>query len=81
VGQGAALLGVYSLGLAVPFWLAAAFSGLFMAFLVRFRRHLGLMEKIIGVLLILTGLAFIFGYVGDISAWFQQTFPVLMKIG
>lgn len=81
VGQGASLLGVYSLGLAVPFWLAAAFSGLFMAFLVRFRRHLGLMEKIIGVLLILTGLAFIFGYVGDISAWFQQTFPVLMKIG
>ncbi|MDB5554294.1 MAG: cytochrome c biosis protein CcdA [Rhizobium sp.] len=81
VGQGAALLGVYSLGLAVPFWLAAAFSGLFMAFLVRFRRHLGLMEKIIGALLVLTGLAFIFGYVGDISAWFQQTFPVLMKIG
>jgi cytochrome c-type biogenesis protein len=39
------------------------------------------MERIIGVLLILTGLAFIFGYVGDISAWFQQTFPVLMKIG
>jgi len=81
VGQGASLLGVYSLGLAVPFWFAAAFSGLFMAFLVRFRRHLGLMEKIIGVLLIFTGLAFIFGYVGDISAWFQQTFPVLMKIG
>jgi cytochrome c-type biogenesis protein len=81
VGQGASLLGVYSLGLAVPFWLAAAFSGLFMAFLVRFRRHLGLMEKIIGVLLILTGVAFIFGYIGDISAWFQQTFPVLMKIG
>lgn len=81
VGQGASLLGVYSLGLAVPFWLAAAFSGLFMAFLVRFRKHLVLMEKIIGVLLIITGLAFIFGYIGDISAWFQQTFPILMKIG
>lgn len=81
VGQGAGLLGVYSLGLAVPFWLAAAFSGLFMAFLLRFRRHLGLVEKVMGALLVLTGLAFIFGYIGDISIWFQQTFPILMKIG
>jgi cytochrome c-type biogenesis protein len=81
VGQGAGLLGVYSLGLAVPFWLAAGFSGLFMAFLVRFRRHLGLVEKGLGGLLVLTGLAFIFGYVGDISSWVQQTFPGLMKIG
>jgi cytochrome c-type biogenesis protein len=81
VGQGAGLLGVYSLGLALPFWLAAAFSGLFMAFLIRFRRHLGLVEKALGGLLVLTGLAFIFGYVGDISIWFQQTFPSLMNIG
>jgi cytochrome c-type biogenesis protein len=65
----------------VPFWLAAAFSGLFMTFLVRFRKHLALMEKIIGVLLIITGLAFILGFIGDISSWFQQTFPILMKIG
>jgi cytochrome c-type biogenesis protein len=81
VGQGAGLLGVYSLGLAVPFWLAAAFSSVFMAFLMRFRRHLGLVEKIMGGLLVLTGLAFMFGYIGDISIWFQQTFPILMKIG
>jgi cytochrome c-type biogenesis protein len=81
VGQGAALLGVYSLGLAIPFWLAASFSGAFMGFLTRFRRHLGLMEKIIGALLVLTGLAFIFGYVSDIAIWFQQTFPIMMKIG
>jgi cytochrome c-type biogenesis protein len=81
VGQGAGLLGIYSLGLAVPFWLAASFSGLFMAFLIRFRRHLGLVEKILGGLLVLTGLAFIFGYVGDLSTWFQQTFPILMQIG
>lgn len=54
VGDGAALLAVYSLGLAVPFWIAAAFSGSFMRFLVRFRRHLGLVEKLMGVLLVLT---------------------------
>ena len=81
VGQGASLLAVYSLGLAVPFWLAAAFSGGFMSFLVRFRKHLGVVEKIIGALLVVTGLAFIFGYITDLAIWFQQTFPILMTIG
>nr|WP_210279611.1 cytochrome c biogenesis CcdA family protein [Rhizobium metallidurans] len=81
VGSGASLLAVYSLGLAVPFWIAAAFSGAFMNFLTRFRRHVGTVEKIMGVFLILTGLAFIFGFVTDAAIWFQQTFPILMKIG
>ena len=81
VGDGAQLLAVYSLGLAVPFWIAAGFSGAFMRFLTRFRRHLGLMEKIMGLLLVLTGLAFMFGFISSIAIWFQQTFPILMQIG
>ncbi|MFJ6325525.1 MULTISPECIES: cytochrome c biogenesis CcdA family protein [unclassified Rhizobium] len=81
VGAGAGLLAVYSLGLAIPFWIAAGFSGAFMRFLSRFRRHLGTVEKVMGGLLVLTGLAFIFGYVSDMAIWFQQTFPILMKIG
>ena len=81
VGAGAGLLAVYSLGLAIPFWIAAGFSGAFMSFLSRFRRHLGTVEKVMGGLLVLTGLAFIFGYVSDMAIWFQQTFPILMKIG
>ena len=81
VGDGATLLAVYSLGLAVPFWIAAAFSGAFMRFLVRFRRHLGLVEKVIGALLVLTGLAFMFGFVSNLAIWFQQTFPILSQIG
>ncbi len=81
VGDGALLLAVYSLGLAIPFWIAAAFSGAFMGFLSRFRRHLGLVEKIMGVLLVLTGLAFLFGLVSSVAIWFQETFPILMQIG
>ena len=81
VGAGAGLLAVYSLGLAIPFWIAAGFSGAFMSFLSRFRRHLGTVEKVMGGLLVLTGLAFIFGYISDMAIWFQQTFPILMKIG
>jgi cytochrome c-type biogenesis protein len=81
VGAGAGLLAVYSLGLAVPFWIAAGFSGAFMMFLARFRRHLGMVEKIMGGLLVATGLAFMFGFVSDMSIWFQQTFPILTRIG
>ena len=81
VGEGAALLAVYSLGLAIPFWIAAGFSGAFMRFLGRFRRHLGMVEKLLGAFLILTGLAFIFGFVSDAAIWFQQTFPILSQIG
>ncbi|WP_105382650.1 cytochrome c biogenesis CcdA family protein [Neorhizobium alkalisoli] len=81
VSEGAMLLAIYSLGLAVPFWIAAGFSGAFMRFLTRFRRHLGLVEKAMGVFLILTGLAFIFGFVTSAAIWFQQTFPILMQIG
>lgn len=81
VGEGAALLAIYSLGLAVPFWIAAGFSGAFMRFLARFRRHLGAVEKVMGVFLILTGLSFIFGLVSWAAIWFQQTFPILSQIG
>ena len=81
VGDGALLLAIYSLGLAVPFWIAAGFSGAFMRFLSRFRRHLGAVEKLMGGLLILTGLAFMFGLVSIVAIWFQQTFPILMQIG
>lgn len=81
VGDGATLLAIYSLGLAVPFWIAAGFSGSFMRFLSRFRRHLGAVEKVMGALLVLTGLAFMTGLVSDVAIWFQQTFPILTQIG
>jgi cytochrome c-type biogenesis protein len=81
VGQGAALLAVYSLGLAVPFWIAAGFSGAFMGFLARFRRHLGAVEKVMGGLLVLSGLAFLLGFVSSVAIWFQESFPILMRIG
>jgi cytochrome c-type biogenesis protein len=81
VGAGAGLLAVYSVGLAVPFWIAAGFSGAFMRFLSRFRRHLGMVERVMGAFLVATGLAFMFGFVSDVAIWFQQSFPILTRIG
>jgi cytochrome c-type biogenesis protein len=81
VAKGAGLLAVYSLGLGVPFVAAALAVEPFAAFLARFRAHLGLVEKAMGGLLVLTGIAFLTGTVGQASYWLLDTFPMLGKIG
>ena len=81
VAKGAGMLAVYSLGLGVPFIVAALAVEPFAAFLARFRAHLGLVEKAMGGLLVLTGVAFLTGIVGQASFWLLDTFPVLGKIG
>ena len=43
--------------------------------------RVGFALRVMGVLLILTGLAFIFGYISAVAIWFQQTFPILSQIG
>ncbi|HEV7719049.1 MAG TPA: cytochrome c biogenesis protein CcdA [Arsenicitalea sp.] len=79
--EGAALLGVYSLGLGVPFLLAGIAIGPFLAFFNGFRKHLGVVEKVMGVLLVVTGLLFITGNFSRISYWFLETFPILSQLG
>ena len=81
VGEGAALLGVYSAGLGVPFLIAALFVGPFMQFMVRFRRHLGAVEKVLGGLLVITGLLFLTGGMQRFSFWLLETFPALGQLG
>jgi cytochrome c-type biogenesis protein len=81
VGKGAGLLAVYSLGLGVPFIIAAFAVEPFAAFLVRFRAHLAHMEKVMGGLLVLTGLAFLFGVFTQLNSWLIETFPALQTIG
>jgi cytochrome c-type biogenesis protein len=81
VAKGAGLLAVYSAGLGIPF-LAAAFAiEPFMAFLARFKRHLALVERAMGGLMVLTGIAFLTGFVSEASYWLLEWFPVLGKIG
>jgi cytochrome c-type biogenesis protein len=79
--QGATLLGIYSLGLGVPFLLAGIAIGPFLSFFSRFKRNLGLVEKLVGVLLIITGLLFLTGNFTRLSYWFLETFPVLGQLG
>ncbi len=79
--RGAALLGAYSIGIGVPFLLAAAFMGAFLRWSRALRSKLGLVEKFSGALLILTGLAFIGGWVPLIAGWLLETFPGFAEIG
>lgn len=79
--DGAGLLAVYSLGLGVPFLLAGIAIGPFLTFFQSFRKHLGTVEKVMGGILVLTGLLFLTGQFGNIAYWFQDTFPVLQTIG
>jgi cytochrome c-type biogenesis protein len=81
VTKGAGLLAVYSLGLGIPFLLAAFAVEPFAAFLARFRKHLGMVEKVMGALLVLTGIAFLTGFVSQASFWLLETFPALGTIG
>ena len=82
VAKGAGMLAVYSLGLGIPFIVAALAVEPFAAFLARFRKHLGLVEKAMGGLLVLTGIAFAFTHVfADMSNWLLEIFPSLGRIG
>ncbi|MAA96687.1 MAG: cytochrome C biogenesis protein [Stappia sp.] len=78
---GAVLLAAYALGIGIPFLAASLFAGPFMRFMIRFRRHMGLVEKAMGVLMILTGIAFMTGQMARLSFWLLETFPVLSTIG
>jgi cytochrome c-type biogenesis protein len=81
VARGAGMLAVYSFGLGVPFIVAALAVEPFAAFLARFRTHMGMVEKAMGGLLILTGIAFLTGAVSQVSYWLLDTFPSLGNIG
>jgi cytochrome c-type biogenesis protein len=79
--KGAGLLAIYSLGLGIPFVAAAFAIEPFAAFLARFRAHLARMEKVMGGLLVLTGIGFLTGFVTQASFWLLETFPALGRIG
>ena len=81
VAKGAGLLAVYSLGLGIPFIIAAFAIEPFAAFLARFKNYLHRVEQAMGALLVLTGIAFLTGSLNQMSVWLLQMFPGLGNIG
>lgn len=81
VARGTLLLGVYALGLGVPFLLAAIFLTRAMGIMNRMKRHMGLIEKVMGVLLLVVGIALLTGAFSAFSFWLLETFPALATLG
>ncbi len=73
--RGAGLLAIYSLGLGIPFLLAAAALGPFLGFLKKFKAHFGAVERVVGVLLIATGIAFLTGTMQNLSLLADSDVP------
>ena len=79
--HGAMLLAAYSLGIGVPFILAALFASRFLGWAQRFRPHMRKVEIAMGGLLVVTGILFMTGQMSTISYWLLETFPVFATIG
>ena len=81
VASGAGLLAVYSLGLGLPFIAAAAAIGPFMRASGAVKKQFGRIEKVVGALLVATGVLFLTGGFQNASLWLIETFPQFGQLG
>lgn len=79
--RGALLLAIYAAGLGIPFLLAAIFLTRAMGLMNRIKRHMALIEKVMGALLVAVGLALVTGAFTAFSFWLLETFPALAALG
>ena len=77
--RGLVLLFAYSLGLAVPFMLAALMIDRFMVLFQRYRGALIWMSRASGALLVVVGLLMITGSMTVLSAWLQRWTPEFLR--
>lgn len=81
VSKGVMLLGVYAIGLGVPFVLVAAFFPQMKRPMAWMKRNMGVIEKTSGVLLVVVGLAMATGFMSMFSFWMLESLPFLAIFG
>ena len=81
VARGTLLLGVYALGLGIPFLLAAMFMTRAVGVMNKLKRHMKTIERVMGVLLLAVGIAMLTGAFSAMSFWLLETFPALGALG
>jgi cytochrome c-type biogenesis protein len=79
--RGASLLAAYSVGIGLPFILAAVFASQFLGWAARFKKHMQKVEMVMGGLLVITGVLFMTGQMSAISFWLLEQFPIFSTIG
>lgn len=81
VTKGVLLLAVYSLGLGLPFLLAALFTGALLSRLRALGRAGRNLQRVAGLLLVVMGLLMVTGRLERIAYWLLEAFPALGSIG
>ncbi len=79
VSHGMGLLATYSLGLAVPFLLSALLMERFLGAFQKFRKHMGLVNKISGVLLIIVGVLMLTNWFTMLAGYLDQFTPDFLR--
>ena len=77
----ALLLAVYSLGLGLPFLVAALFTGALLGRLKALGRAGRQLQRAAGGLLVVMGLLMVTGQLERLAYWLIETFPGLAEIG
>ncbi len=81
ISKGIFMMMAYAIGLGLPFLLAAVFIRRSIILMNRFKKHMGRIERISGLLLWTIGLMMITGSFSDLAFWLQEQFPGLAAIG
>jgi cytochrome c-type biogenesis protein len=81
VSQGIVLLSFYSLGLGLPFLVAAIFTDDLMQRIGMFRRLGRSLQLGAGAIVTGMGVAMVTGQVTSLSYWLLDTFPILARLG
>ncbi|HGG04165.1 MAG TPA: cytochrome c biogenesis protein CcdA [Aliiroseovarius sp.] len=81
ITRGTLLLGIYALGLGIPFLLFAAFLPRLGGVMAWMKRHMDRIEKIMGLLLWTIGLLMLTGGFSAMSYWLLENLPLLAGLG
>ncbi|GGE43462.1 cytochrome c biogenesis CcdA family protein [Actibacterium pelagium] len=81
LARGTLLLAVYALGLGVPFLLVAAYFPRLKGLMGWMKRHMKVIERVMGLLLLVVGLLMLTGGFARMSYWLLETFPALALVG
>jgi cytochrome c-type biogenesis protein len=79
LAQGVMLLLAYSLGLAVPFLIAAFAVERFIGWFQKFRRFMPLVTKAAGGVMVFVGVLLVSGYFSILAGWLQGLTPEFLK--
>jgi cytochrome c-type biogenesis protein len=79
--KGTSLLALYALGLGVPFLLSALFISQSVTIIRKLQKHMLLVERLMGLLLLVVGILLFTGGFSKISFFLLDVFPLLAYIG